>query len=86
MPAKGDPHPRPCPERERRPQHEKGERGLDFSQELEYFLLHRRWDSPAPLEPRDRPVATSRTLPRGDGEEAGSVRQSQGVKKHSASQ
>lgn len=39
MPAKGDPHPRPCPERERRPQHEKGERGLDFSQELEYFLL-----------------------------------------------
>lgn len=39
MPVKGDPHPQPSPERERRPQHEEGERGLDFSQDLEDFLL-----------------------------------------------
>lgn len=39
MPVKGDPHPQPSPERKLRPQHEKGERGLDFSQDLDYFLL-----------------------------------------------
>lgn len=39
MPVKGDLHPQPSPERKLRPQHEKGERGLDFSQDLDYFLL-----------------------------------------------
>lgn len=39
MPQQGNPHPQPSPARGHRPQHEKGERGLDFSQDLERFLL-----------------------------------------------